>query len=375
MVGCSDTRKVVIRAVGDIQLADGYFDIGYGMGSQIAKHGVKFPFKYVSHLLREADLTIGNLECVIATKTPWSGIRAKEFLADVRVVDSLLYAGIDVMSVTNNHVMQHGSLAFRETVSLLRLNNIIPVGCIARGNSRQELILIRRKSINIGLLSFSLIQDMHNLNPKEYAYCYPVDVEKIVEEINVVSNLCDILIVLLHWGDEYSCIPSHEQRELAYNLIDNGVDIIIGHHPHVLQGVEIYKKKIIAYSLGNFVFNKSYKRCRQSAILEVTVSKDGQSTFNMIPVWINELGQPTLPSNVEVGNEIRCVMKDNDSLLKCSFDPIKYKKLKSREVRKYRASLKRAFLRNIHKMHFNIILQLIYEFLIRRIKRIGSPSC
>lgn len=118
--------------------------------------------------------------------------------------------------------------------------------------------------------------------------------ETILREVALYRDRSDFLVVSLHWGEEYMNYPSPQQVVFAHRLVDQGVHLILGHHPHVLQGVERYKGALIAYSLGNFIFDTWQRPTRQSIMLKVTFSKDEISKVDTIPIFINDLFQPEI---------------------------------------------------------------------------------
>ena len=166
-----------------------------------------FPFEHVAPVLRDGHIIFGNLACVLSNNNFVKGrLSSLQLRGSPDSANGLKQAGFNVVSVTNNHSMDHGIEAFEETIETLRVRNIMPVGLIdSSGN------------------------------------CIPHVVQRAG--------------VFLHWGNEYIQRPSPEQVRLAHTLIDNGADIISGHHPHCLQGIENYKSRLIVYSLGNFVFD------------------------------------------------------------------------------------------------------------------------
>lgn len=362
-------NNITIYAVGDIQIADGYFDIGYGMGSQIEREGVFYPFSEVAHVWRNADITFGNLECVISDESPQKGLRRREFLASSFYVKGLKDAGFDVLSVSNNHILQHGEEAFRNTISSLEKNGIKPIGHIPANMKEQEVVNIICNDIKIGFLSYSLAKDEHNPTVSAYALYYRHE-EKIIEEVDKVRDTCDVLVVSLHWGEEYMPFPAGKQIDLAHKLVNSGVDVIIGHHPHVLQGIELYKGKTIAYSLGNFVFNKMFNRCRHTAILKLNIQSDGTQNPELIPIWINETGQPQIPGPAMEKN-IKKVLEENDSFLKqLPFNFDEYNIFRNRILKEYRKNVKKTFIKNIHNIKITHLFQMIYEYLARRVSKL-----
>lgn len=111
----------------------------------------------------------------------------------------------------------------------------------------------------------------------------------ILEDVRAVRQQVDLVVVSLHWGVEYVDQPSKAQREMAYRLIDEGVDLILGHHPHWLQGLEVYHDKLIAYSLGNFIFDQNWSEStREGLVLQAELDHNGVQKARVRPVFINQ---------------------------------------------------------------------------------------
>ncbi len=359
------TQNILIIVVGDILLSDGYFDIGYGMGSQIEKYGAFYPFEKIHSYLRTHDILIGNLECPISESTPKKGLRAKEFLASPLVLEGLKQLDFDVLLVANNHILQHGSTVYRKTIKYLEEVGIMPVGHISREREQQNCEILECKNKTFGFLGYSMVKDEHNPIVKDYAYCE--DGNKIIEEIHKNRKKCDYLVLLLHWGDEFVPCPHRKQIELARRFIDEGVDVIIGSHSHVFQGIEMYKGKTIAYSLGNFIFNMPAPICRKTAILSIFIESNGSQKASIYPVQINKYGQPEITIINDLNNVEKNVEIEPHNFARKYVDENQYAKMLRIGLSVHRKYLKKQFIKNIHRVKKKWLLQILYEFLKRRI--------
>ncbi len=356
---------ISIKAVGDILLADAYFDIGYGVGSQIKRGAIYSPFLNISDYLKDADIVIGNLECCISNSTSKTGLRAKEFLASPLVIPALVKAGFNVLLVANNHILQHGTKAYRDTINYLIKAGINPIGYIPEGESLQTLTKVIVKGKTVGFLGYSMAEDEHNAVIKEYAFCRHIDV--VLNDIKQNKDDCDFIIILFHWGDEFVSFPSREQIEMAHQCIDEGADAIIGGHSHVLQGVETYNKKNLVYSLGNFVFNMPAPICRYSAILSLVIDEDDSQKVNLQPVWINKYGLPEVP-NGKMHSDIEKIINANSAnIYKGCSDSNDYKAVIKNGLSNHRKWQKIQFITNLYRMDKRWILQMLYEYIKRRV--------
>lgn len=244
----------MLRIVGDVNFTDGFFDTGFGVGSQISKNGLN-PFKFLK--VDENDFWIGNLECVCSNITNKSGIEAKQFRIPLDKLNSIKHLGL--YGVANNHVMQHGDEAFCEMISYLESKNIKYVGT----NECKSVVFPHQNKL-VGVVAFSLRPDNFTDKPLYWSSPEYIEIIKEIEKLN-----CDYKIVYVHWGNEFIDYPYIEQKKLAHYMIDMGADLIVGMHPHILQGYEIYKGKYIFYSIGNFVFDMAWKPANYSVVINV----------------------------------------------------------------------------------------------------------
>jgi poly-gamma-glutamate synthesis protein (capsule biosynthesis protein) len=210
-----------------------------------------FPFLNILDYLRSFDYVIANLEGAISDKGTKVGSKYS-FRMKPEVAEDLSKTNINVVNLANNHIFDYGKIAFEDTLKNLEKNNIKYFG-----NSYKPLI-IEKEGIKIGFLGFS--DFLKHLEVKENKIGIAIINDKISEMIKKAKEKVDILIVSFHWGEEYKKIANERQRKLAKIAIDSGADLVIGHHPHVIQNIEKYKDKFIFYSLGNFIFDQNFSK-------------------------------------------------------------------------------------------------------------------
>lgn len=294
---------VTIGAVGDIMLAR-------RVEKKIMTEGYSYPFDEMKPIMLTADIVIGNLETSLATSgepLPGKGIW---FRADPRLVESLCFAGFKALSLANNHILDYDSPALLETVQVLEKNGIRAFGAGENIRYAREPVYLDVKGttfVFLGYNEFSHIFWSYKY-PRSFAAgeklpgVAPLEIKIIKEDIAKARQKADVVVVSLHWGIENSNWPTPEQQLLARDIIDSGADVILGHHPHVLQGVEIYKGGVIAYSLGNFVFDQPWENNRQSVFLMININSGRVTEVGMVPVYIKDL-RP-IPVSGEMGVEI-----------------------------------------------------------------------
>ena len=283
--------KIVITAVGDIMLGDFPMCNGFGVGSTIKKYGSKFIFEKIKDEL-SGDIVFGNLEAVLSDKNKnMFSINSMSLRGDPKSVEGLKYAGFNILSLANNHSLEHGYEALYDTVDLLNDNNIIPLGVGREKEIARKPAVFNIKTKKIAFLGYCL-------RPDKTAYRSIKNKEEILEDIKNVKENADYVILSLHWGDEFVQFPAPWQIDFAHKLIDNGVSIILGHHPHVLQGIEEYNGGIIAYSLGNFVFDMWHEDEKIGGILKIYLGED--IGYNFIKTHINNQFQPEPMKNADL---------------------------------------------------------------------------
>lgn len=238
---------------GDINLTDWYFNVGFGIGTRIA-NGFD-PFRKLNR--NAYDLWVGNFEGVASNVTNKVGFAGEVFRVQPKVLQNLNH--FDVYGLANNHAMQHGKEAYQQT-----FDAICGYGSNCFGANRQKSVIMKHQGKMVSFTGVSLRIDDFTNAP---SYWYNPEYKEIETELK--SLPVDAFKVLyIHWGNEYINRPSSAQKKFAHWLIDAGFDLIVGMHPHVLQGYEEYNGKYIFYSLGNFVFEMAWEPTKIGAIVK-----------------------------------------------------------------------------------------------------------
>ncbi len=281
----SQTQTVEIVAVGDILLSR-------GLESKIGKFGADYPFANVSGTLSGADLAFGNLENPLTGKCKKAEKRY-QFQADPSSAKILSNAGFDVLSLANNHSLDCGDVGLFQTIQNLTDNNLQAIGVAENTANIQSPVYFEKKGIKIGFLAFTAIRP--DLKRSVYPNLAIADPKLIARSIAETRKHAAVVVVSFHWGTEYASRPNTEQIELANIAVEAGADVILGHHPHVLQGFSVFqnegskRRSFIAYSLGNFVFDSPKSliaKTAESVILKIRVGENGFVSAEAIPVLI-----------------------------------------------------------------------------------------
>jgi gamma-polyglutamate biosynthesis protein CapA len=287
-----ESSTVILHAVGDITLGDHPLCAGFGAHSQMRRRPPAFAFEHVAGTLAEADIRLGNLECTLSEH----GLRPNDYHSiqmrgHAEYLQGLTATGFQVLNVATNHSEQHGPEPFAETVEMVKNAGIAVVG-VAGPNRTSVAVQVVAKDVRVGFVGYSL-------RPRQYFTREPLYAEgrrdDILADVRAARQAHDVVVVSFHWGDEFIAQPSPKDVLLAHAVIDAGADLIIGHHPHVLRGVERYGRGWIVYSLGNFVCDMLWSETlRETAICECRLTKAGVEDVRLIPGRINDDSQPVL---------------------------------------------------------------------------------
>ena len=292
----------MLKIVGDINLTDGFFDTGIGVGSRISRGGD--PFQYLSR--NQMDYWIGNMEGVCADTSELQGIKRKQFIISPKSLSHIRH--LDFYGIANNHVMQHGAAAYQEMEGYLNMQHVAFAGADDCRSYRFE-----HQGKRVGILVFS--QRPENFTDSPLYWSQP-EYAEVHRELSQLSD-CDFRIVYVHWGNEFVNYPYIDQKQFAHFLVDCGANLIVGMHPHVLQGCELYKGAYIFYSIGNFVFNMSWEPTRYSII--VSVDLEAMPVISYEYVKIGDDGFPRLVKNVPLSyrieqlNQLLFINKENEN--------------------------------------------------------------
>jgi hypothetical protein len=275
-----DPNLIQMAFVGDILLAS-------GVETLMKQNGFDYPYKDVKDFLQQPDITIGNLETPVTDR---GEIVKKQYnyRSPPLALPALKKAGIDLVNLANNHVLDYGTEGLLDTMAHLDKSGILRVGAGRDAAEAFKPIIIEKNGMKIAFLGFShIVPDVSwKAGVKHPGVADTYDYKAPVLAIEKVRAQADIVVVIAHWGEERIDTPVAYQTDLAHRYIDAGADLVIGGHPHVLQGIEAYKGKWIAYSLGNFIFTtNSVKETLETFVLNAACSKDRQCKLSVVPIF------------------------------------------------------------------------------------------
>jgi poly-gamma-glutamate capsule biosynthesis protein CapA/YwtB (metallophosphatase superfamily) len=304
---------VTINFTGDVMLAR-------GMETIIQNQGVEAIFQPTLAVLgNDADLSIVNLECPLTNHTQHHPTKPIYFKGDPENVAGLVYAGIDVVTLANNHTMDYLLPGLQETQTVLDTSGILFSGAGANSYEAYLPLFCSTSGVTVAFLANSNRTGQYN-NYQPYldaGYNKPgfanLTYYDVAQQIAAVQGCADLVVVESHSGNEYSIVPllgsdgmappdpdgdegysplliapGDDDRELRQHTVDCGADLVICHHPHIMQGVEVYGGKLIVHSLGNFAFDMGYAETFPSMILKAEIDASGFSAYSITPVFIDD---------------------------------------------------------------------------------------
>jgi poly-gamma-glutamate synthesis protein (capsule biosynthesis protein) len=245
------------------------------------------PFAHVARYLRAGDIVFANLEAPLCE----AGVPAQKEII-LRAAPSraayLRQAGFTILNVANNHTLDFGPAGLSQTLAALKEQGIRFIGVCDRWSPPgQEIVECR--GLRVGFLGY---HEAGTSAAPGSAFLEPLDRSAVLADLHRLRPRCDVAIVSLHWGIEYAHYPSPQQVELARDLVHNGAALVLGHHPHVVQGVDELATGLVVYSLGNFQCEPKSEEARPSFLLRVTMSARGVERYKLLPLLVDAGNYP-----------------------------------------------------------------------------------
>ncbi|RFZ78473.1 CapA family protein [Lacrimispora amygdalina] len=233
--------------------------------------------------ISKADIFMANQEFPFSSRGFAAPDKQFTFRLNPDRVTMMNEIGVDIVTIANNHTLDYGTDALLDTCTALDGAGIRYVGAGPDMNRAKQLETMEVNGKTFGFLAASRVYPDPDwvANSKKPGMVSGYDPSILLEEIQKARSLCDYLVVYVHWGVEREEKPKDYQRQLGQQIIDAGADLVVGSHPHVLQGVEYYKGKPICYSLGNFIFGSSIPK---TALMRAEVDFEGNTTsLSLVP--------------------------------------------------------------------------------------------
>lgn len=306
--------RVTLNAVGDLMLARDIIDL-------MDRHGSVHPFAAVSSLLRDADVTIANMEGTF-TDRGVQGPKFYTFRTPPRHARGLAEAGIDVVALGNNHTLDFGRDGLADTLAALDAAGIKHSGAGTNEQDARSPAVVEANGLRLAFLSYNAVLEATFAGSASPGVAR-AQVAAVQTDVTAAGQQADLVIVSLHAGAEYTDTPTPEQRSLARAAIDAGAALVLGSHPHVLQGWERYNGGLIVYSLGNFVFDLDRDdlatlgaRPFQTLVLQVELDRGGVVSVTYRPVFIDPDEDRPLPATTDQARAIEARIETLNSIVR-----------------------------------------------------------
>jgi len=286
-------EELTLTAVGDIWFAR-------NVGKMIDENGLDYPFAHVAEHLRAADITWCDLESPMGvTGTPLPG-KLIWFRSKPETVQCLKPPGIDIVALANNHILDYDSPCLIETLDALDANHIAYCGAGRDETEARRPAVLEANGLKVAFLAYTEYADSSLHWSYDYPRtflagegvpgCNPLYLDIVAEDIARARKVADLVVVGYHWGRENEPYPTpyhpwNNLPDIARKTIDLGACLVLGTHPHYVQGYEVRGNGLIAYSLGNFVTDQIEDTQREGMILDVQLGPSGVLSARITPVW------------------------------------------------------------------------------------------
>ncbi len=274
------------------------------------RSGYDYPFSETVDLLQSADITVGNLETPLTPGEPVA-TESMTFRADTEWARALATAGFDVVGLANNHIPNQGTEGIQDTLESLDAANVLHTGAGMDIDEALTPAVVTVRGLRIAFLAFNdtdVVPDGYFATDGRAGTAL-MEIGTLPRALATAREVADFVVVMMHSGTEYSTSPNQRQIDFAHAAVDNGADLVIGHHPHVVESVEVYNGKYIFYSLGNFIFDQMWSLpTREGMVMRVTINEAGVSAVQLQPIEIFDYAQPRLVTDEALARSILDVL-------------------------------------------------------------------
>ncbi len=272
------------------------------------------PFETIDPSLGSADLSVVNVEMAISDR---GEARDKQYVfrAPPSAAGRIAAGGVRVANLANNHAMDYGADALADTIDLLESAGVMTIGA---GRDSDEAyryrILTTGGGVSVAFVGVSLVVPANfaaGSSTPGIASAHTPDLARVLDTVRAAAAAADAVVVAVHWGIERDPCPADSQRRLARQFLDAGADTVIGHHPHVLQPVEHAAGKLVAYSLGNFIFEPRQNMGGETGVLQVDFDGDRVVGWTLHPHLLDGDGVPVAADSGPRVDRIREIVSGN----------------------------------------------------------------
>jgi poly-gamma-glutamate synthesis protein (capsule biosynthesis protein) len=343
---------------------DSFYNLGYGVASSLSKYGKDFLQTDIVNFFLEHDSVLCNIECVLSnTGRKGHILRSVHMRGRPEAARYVAEWGLKVANLANNHILEQGLEAAKDTVRHLEQVGIKTIGAGENGffQNRLQVVDVMCKDHTLTFIGMCL-------RDEKYAFNGGVELKEIIDTIETLTRQNRIICISVHWGDELMDRPSIRQKQIARTLIDAGATLIIGHHPHVVQGVERYKGGLIAYSLGNFIFDSFLSDCCWSMILSLELTGKEVLRWHYVPIEKGAQHRPIMVHGSRK-NDIEGEIRRRCELLKNEVPELEYQKQYESDFKARDGQARRQLWQHLCKKSWRINPVYWPQILLRPIQR------
>jgi len=326
-------NSIEILTVGDIAPGDCSIP-GFGIKSISDKYGCDYLFSNIKKELENKDLLLGNLE---GSLSQFSREKELRLCGLPEMAHTLRNIGFDVLSVANNHVLDHGPEIFKETISHCQQAGLMICGLRGNAEYYSQPVIIEKKGLKVGILAYNWVSSESVDTAGEYiAQVYDGTVnyswirnsniearnsteiknKNVIDDIRKIRNHVDVVILMPHWGYEWIIYPPYGLTIEARSFIDAGADLIVGSHPHVPQGIDAYNNKLIIYSLGDFLFDSATRMYNHGMMIRCRLSPGAINYYSLLFVERDNNYRPRIASLETTIKYYKSVQKSSTACIK-----------------------------------------------------------
>jgi len=258
------------------------------VGTFMDANGGAAVFAGVKPYMEGADLAFVNLEGPISDQGHRNTRKQFTFRARPALLDGLVSAGINMVSLANNHSLDYGWGALSDCIARLDAAGVSHAGAGADAPGAAAPAMLQTPAGTVAFIAVSEITASFAAGSHPGTYYTSGSNDGLVANVSAAAQQADFVIVSLHWGKEYHPEVTSHQVSLGHRLIDAGADLVLGHHPHVIEGMEVYKDRLIVYSMGDFVFDHYSRATGEAFVLQVTMPQDGPPWGTITPVYLTD---------------------------------------------------------------------------------------
>ncbi len=279
--GLEKSQMITIAAGGDVNFGD-------GVTPTLNANGLSYPFENVAGIFESNDFSFVNLECCISSEGSPVGGKEFTFRGPPDSARALVSGGIKIVSMANNHSKDYGTAAFLDTLAHLKQSGVAWCGAGANAAEAYAPSVLESRGMKIAFVAFTgIIPDGWPAGASSPGCATTTDHARVAAAIKDARSKADYVVASFHWGIELATSPNEEQRRLAHLAVDSGADLVLGHHPHVVQGFEVYKNRLIAYSMGNYVFSPPREISGKTLTLVALLGPGGLVQAKVVPTVIS----------------------------------------------------------------------------------------